>query len=151
MALLLIATVAQADDFYDEVDYFIDNNKESLTYKDALYNRKNNHSWFYDEVKYDESRNNEDLIEQVVIQTKKPPYEKKEIFPGCDQLTDFVVDFVRKTKSFFSMKGIKTKTFEDVIGPDRRPANETYLWEYFIKIDGYEPSGPKSDWFKIFF
>ena len=91
------------------------------------------------------------MIEQVVIQTNKLPYEKKEIFPGCDQFTEFVVDFVRKTKSFFSMKGITPRTFEDVIGPDKRPANETFLWEYFVRIEGYEPSGPKSKWFKMMF
>ena len=50
MALLLTATIAHTDDFYDEVDYFMDNNQESLTYKDALYNSKNSHNWFYDEL-----------------------------------------------------------------------------------------------------
>ena len=49
------------------------------------------------------------------------------------------------------MKGITPRTFEDVIGPDKRPANETFLWEYFVRIEGYEPSGPKSKKFRMMF
>ena len=41
------------------------------------------------------------------------------------------------------MKGITPRSLSDVIGPDKRPVNETYLWEYLIRIDGYEPSKGK--------
>ena len=41
------------------------------------------------------------------------------------------------------MKGITPRSFSDVIGPDKRPVNETYLWEYFIRIEGYHPSKGK--------
>ena len=33
------------------------------------------------------------------------------------------------------MKGIKQIPFSEVIGPDKRPANETYLWEGIVEFD----------------
>ena len=116
MTLLVISTTTQADDFFDEVDYFVD------------YGQENN--WAYDEVFDNESGKN--FIEQIALQKKKPPYEKKEF--SSERFYNGVIDFYRKTKSFFSMKGIKQRSFAEVIGPDKRPANETMLWEYIIEF-----------------
>ena len=71
---------------------------------------------------------NSDLIEQIVLKKDHPPYQKKPILPTSQVFIEGVKDFVAKTKSFFSMKNLNTKTYQDVLGSDRRAANDTF-WQ----------------------
>ena len=48
------------------------------------------------------------------------------------------------------MEGITTRSFNDVIGPDKRPANETYLYEYLVTIGSKDDPHPWENYKGIF-
>ena len=66
------------------------------------------------------------MIEQIGLTPDNPPYQKRRLLPSAEGFTKGVKDFIAKTKSFFSMEGIETKSFSDVLGPDKREANDTF-------------------------
>ena len=85
-------------------------------------------SWAYNGMIDDECGNyyNDGIIEQVSLTPENPPYVKRKILPTSVRFIEGIKDFWEKSKFIFSMKGVNTKGFNDVLGTDRRAANDTF-------------------------